>query len=91
MQYLFPNLVITVLCHRMFDSKLLLIFVSAHAFISLPMKCCINFKIALLVFKCLKHCASGYLQQLIALHKPSTAYDFCGNCNMLFCWKKLVN
>ena len=27
----------------------------------LPMKYRINFKIALLVFKCLKHCAPGYL------------------------------
>ena len=43
----------------------------------------INFKIALLVFKCLKHCAPGYLQELIVLHKPSAAYDFRRNCNLL--------
>ena len=30
----------------------------------LPIKYRMNFKIALLVFKCLKHCAPGYLQTL---------------------------
>ena len=49
----------------------------------LPIKYCINFKIALLVFKCLKHCAPGYLQELIVLHKPSPAYDFRRNCDLL--------
>ena len=49
----------------------------------LPIKYRINFKIALLVFKCLKHCAPGYLQTLIALHKPSAADDFCRNCDLL--------
>ena len=34
-------------------------------------------------FKCLKHCAPGYLQELIALHNPSAAYDFCRNCYLL--------
>ena len=49
----------------------------------LPKKYRINFKIALLVFKCLKHCAPGYLQELIVLHKPSAAYDFRRNCDLL--------
>ena len=49
----------------------------------LPIKYRINFKIALLVFKCLKHCAPGYLQELIVLHKPSAAYDFRRNCDLL--------
>ena len=42
----------------------------------LPIRYRINFKIALLVFKCLKHCAPGYLQQLVALRKPFAAYNF---------------
>ena len=50
----------------------------------------INFKNALLVFKRLKHCAPGYLQQLIALRKPFAAYDFHGTA-MCFCRKKVVN
>ena len=49
----------------------------------LPIRYHINFKIALLVFKCLKHCALGYLQQLVALCKPSAAYTFRSNCDML--------
>ena len=49
----------------------------------LPIRYRINFKIALLVFKCLKHCAPGYLQQLVAPRKPSAAYNFRSNCDML--------
>ena len=49
----------------------------------LPIRYRINFKIALLVFKCLKHCAPGNLQQLVALRKPSAAYNFRSNCDML--------
>ena len=56
----------------------------------LPIKYRINFKNALLVFKRLKHCASGYFQQVIALRKPSAAYDFHGTA-MCFCRKKVVN
>ena len=56
----------------------------------LPIKYRINFKNALLVFKRLKHCASGYFQQVIALRKPSAAYDFRGTA-MCFCRKKVVN
>ena len=48
-----------------------------------PVKYHINFKIALLVFKCLKHCGPGYLQHLIALHEPSAVYDFGGNFDVL--------
>ena len=49
----------------------------------LPIKYRTNFIIALLVFKCLKHCAPGYLQGIIALHKPPAANDFCRNSNLL--------
>ena len=56
----------------------------------LPVKYRINFEIALLVFKCLKHCAPDYLQQLIALHKPFAAYDFCGKCDVLLLEKTAV-
>ena len=49
----------------------------------MPIRYRINFKIALLVFKCLKHCAPGYLQQLVALRNPSAAYNFRSNCDML--------
>ena len=31
----------------------------------------------------LKHCATDYLQESIALHKPSAAYDFHRNCDLL--------
>ena len=56
----------------------------------LPIKYRIKFENALLVFKRLKHCAPGYLQQLIALRKPSAAYDFGGTA-MCFCWKRVVH
>ena len=56
----------------------------------LPIKYRINFTIALLVFKCLKHCAPGYLQGLIALHKPPAANDFRRNSNLLLL-EKLAN
>ena len=49
----------------------------------LSIKYRINFKIVLLVFKWFKHCAPGYLQELIALHKPSAAYDFRRTCDLL--------
>ena len=57
----------------------------------LPIKNRINFKIALQVFKCLKHCAPGYLQELIALHKPSAAYDFHMNCDLRLLKKNQQN
>ena len=50
----------------------------------LPIKYRINFKNALLVFKRFKHCAPGYFLQVIALRKPSAAYDFRGTA-MCFC------
>ena len=56
----------------------------------LPIRYRINFKIALLVFKGLKHCAPGYLQQLVALRKPSATDNFRRNVTC-FCWKQLVN
>ena len=37
----------------------------------------------MLVLKCLKHCATGYLRQLVALRKPSAPYNFRSNCDML--------
>ena len=55
----------------------------------LPIKYRINFKIALLVFTCLKHYALGYLQKLITLHKPSAAYDFRRNCDLLLLEKTI--
>ena len=79
--------VLYVAAHFIFSSKyslrhyLMLSFLKKLHF--LPIKYHINVKIALLVFKCLKHCAPGYVLQLIALHKPSAPYDFCGNCNVL--------
>ena len=45
----------------------------------LPVKFRITFKIALLVFKCLKNCAPEYLQEYVVSRKPSFAYDF--RCN----------
>ena len=47
----------------------MLVFTSIKMFISLK-----------LVFKYLKHCATGYLQQLVA-QKSSAAYDFHGTHN----------
>ena len=52
----------------------------------LPINFRVIFKIALLVFKCLKNCAPKYLQQLVMLRKP---YHFRNNCDSFLTEKTL--
>ena len=55
----------------------------------LPINFRVEFKIALLVFKCLKNCAPNYLQQLVMLGKPSSVYHFRNNCESFLIEKTL--
>ena len=55
----------------------------------LPINFRVKFKIALLVFKCLKSCAPKYLQQLVMLRKPSSVYHFRNNCDNFLIEKTL--
>ena len=55
----------------------------------LPINFIVKFKIALLVFKCLKNCVPKYLQQLVTLRKPSGVYHFRNNCDSFLIEKTL--
>ena len=55
----------------------------------LPINFRVKFKVALLVFKCLKSCAPKYLQQLVMLRKPSSVYHFRNNCDNFLIEKTL--
>ena len=54
-----------------------------------PINFTVKFKIALLVFKCLKNCALKYLQQLVMLRKPCSVYHFMNNCDSFLIEKTL--